>query len=330
MGHKPETINYRFSYHSLISAFFANPSYFIKKSIAEFITRKETSKKTEIFKKSIKKYLSETSKEYKSIKELRECEDKYDVYLTGSDQVWNPMIFPDNLSVRLLEFASSDKTIASYAASISAKTITPKEVESIRHSLERFDYISVREASTKKIIGNIPGKEVHINVDPCLLLKEDQWKKIAELPKETNYLLVYKLMSQPGMNEFVKRISEENGLKVISIGKLNGYEGEYTCVPYTSPERFLGYFSSASYIITNSFHGVVFSIINKKRATFFLPYASFDRALDLIKKTGTELLLEQRYLSDEELEQAYTNVDAVIEKERNNSKKYLLGVFSEE
>ena len=328
LGHMPEAMNYNFSAHSVISDLTRNPLYFVKKTIFDFVSRKKIAEKVQLFRISIRKHLNETSTEYKSKKSLKSCAENYDVYLTGSDQVWNPMIFPDNLCVRLLNFASQDKIIASYAASISAKTITERDITKIREGLARFDYISVREESTKKIIGTIPGKEIHVHVDPCLLLKPEQWADIAEEPEVKNYLLVYKLMSQPGMNDFIKRIADENNLKVISIGKLNGYNGEYIHIPFTSPEKFLGYFQCASYIVTNSFHGVVFSIINKKRATFFLPAASYDRALNLIQKTGTDALLEQRYLSDDEIERAYKDVDSILDKERTDSIRYLSKVLN--
>lgn len=328
LGHHPEAINYNFSCKNTVFTFFSHPVYYIKNKFSSFISRKESKRKTDTFKLSTSKLLNESELEYKTKESLKACAERYDIYLAGSDQVWNPMIFPDNLCVRLLGFASQEKTLASYAASISAKTITDRDITKIREGLARFDYISVREESTKKIIGTIPGKEIHVHVDPCLLLNPDQWKAIAEEPNEKNYLLVYKLMSQPGMNDFIKKIADEKNLTVISIGKLNGYAGEYIHIPFMSPEKFLGYIQCAAYVVTNSFHGVVFSIINKKRATFFLPTASYDRALNLIQKTRTDALLKQRYLSDEEIERAYKDVDSILNKERNNSIRYLSEVLN--
>lgn len=323
IGHEPEAIQYDFTSKKTFIDFIREPSYFLKKILADYISKKETDKKINIFKKSIKKYLHESEKRFGNIYELSQCVHEYDVFITGSDQVWNPKITPNNLHVRLLEFVPDTKRIASYAASISAKKVTEKERELIRNGINRFDYISVREETTKKVIGEIPGKNIVKNVDPCLLLNSIEWNEIIENPEEKDYLLVYKLMAQPDMFEHIKKIADENKLTVVSLGKLEGYKYNYVCVPYTSPEKFLGYIKYAEYVITNSFHGVVFSIIFKKRANFFLPASSHDRALELIKSTKTDRLLEKVNIMNNELIHIYEYVDDYLLNERKKSISYL-------
>lgn len=323
LGHEPEAIKYDFLADTSLSDAFSNPVYFLKKTISDLRSRSDTNKKIKIFAESISKHLNESSYEYKNKADLAKNTRCYDMLITGSDQVWNPMIFPKNLDIRLLEFAPEGKKRVSYAASISSKKVTAENKAKIVKALGSFDSISVREESTRATIGEVPGKTVHRHIDPCLLLDGDRWNEIAEDIKEENYILVYRLMSQLGMMDYVESVARERGLKIISIGKLPEYKGEYTCIPYTSPEKFLGYMRKASLIVTNTFHGVVFSLVYRKRATFFLPAASHDRALDLITKTGTKLLLEQRYLSDEELSGAYKDIDAFLTEERSRSTDYL-------
>lgn len=238
-----------------------------------------------------------SEKFYNSYEELLKDAPGYDVYVCGSDQIWNPLIFKENTydPAFFADFAKSGRRIA-YAPSFGITEIPEDKREDLRRYLGRFDCLSVREKQGEKIICDVAGRDSVTVLDPTLLLTGDEWSEYSEAPvfKEP-YMLCY-FISYPGRySGYVKALSEKNGLPVVSLC------GARRVVPQTEhtvldagPREFLGLFRNASMVCTDSFHGTVFSITFKK------DFYSFASALTSEKTVNSRLynILEKLGLVD--------------------------------
>ena len=191
---------------------------------------------------------------------------KYDFFITGSDQVWNPN--HKRLTKNdLLSFANPDKRI-SYAASFGVSDIEEKYTELLKHELSKFRAISVRENEAKSLIENKTKiKNVEVLIDPTMLLDSEQWKLVEKKPKylkSEKYILCYFLgkIDNDSFNK-IKKISKEKGWEIINI--LDPKSIFYNC----GPSEFLYLERNAQLICTDSYHSSVFAIIFNTPLTIF-------------------------------------------------------------
>jgi UDP-N-acetylglucosamine transferase subunit ALG13 len=191
----------------------------------------------------------------------------YDIYMTGSDQVWNSRFIGDD-SAFFLGFVGAGKPKVSYAASISNRGIDIEYEEKYQQYLKDYKSISVRKASTAKIVSDLTGRDVNVVCDPSLLLDKDEWLKIC--PKKTlvdgDFLLLYvqsySFDPYPNIVVFTQKMAERLGLKVVVLmGLKDGYAIDGATVFETAgPFEFLQLFRDARFVITTSFHGTAFAL----------------------------------------------------------------------
>lgn len=242
-----------------------------------------------------KKYFRHLSRPYHSYKELMASPPMADCYLIGSDQTWNADISKDKAKGYFLDFGN-DKTLrGSYAASI-GKIVwedTPWiKKEDAQRGLDRFNFLSIREQSGVDLLQNEFGKKATLVIDPVLLF--NSYPELTGKLKETNELIIYKLINSTAFYKKVKDIGSQMNITCRSIGsirQLHGYKHSYP----ESIEQWIRRIATAKYVITDSFHGTVISILyhrpfafvigNPKRAT---------RILSLLNLLG----LEERLISD--------------------------------
>lgn len=204
------------------------------------------------------------SRYYASPAEIKAAPPCYDIYMTGSDQVWNPR-FTHSDTTFLLDFAVG-KPKTAYAASFAASNLDKSCRESYRRLLEQYDSISVREKSGQKIIKDLLGKDVPIVADPTLLLNKYEWGELIGGKVENNgYILVYKLdyAFDPTavIYDVIMRLAKETSLKIVSLGKLDcNMIPDYEIVDDAGPTEFIRLFMGASCIVTSSFHGTAFAV----------------------------------------------------------------------
>ena len=156
-----------------------------------------------------------TPKTYKSEKELESENFDYDVYCTGSDQVWN---YGWNERIEYpyyLAFAPESARKISYAASFGKSKLESDEVNETRRLLKRYDSISLRELSGVEIVDKL-GIENSTNVlDPTLLLSGEDWRKISSRKfTKDRYILIYNLNRNPRIDAYAKELSIKTGLEV--------------------------------------------------------------------------------------------------------------------
>lgn len=273
----------------------------IKKLICFFLglptlyLRKKKKHKFDLF---FKKYIKLSPKTYSTSSELLNHSPEYDLYLTGSDQVWNP-IHTKNDTTFLCSFVKDDSPRCSYAASFST-SILPDELRGVySNELLKYKLISVRESSGIDVVKNLTGRAATHVCDPTLLLSRAEWGKIvvnSELKIEGKYILVYVLSYAYNPYPYVDRIIEEIRSKLkLNVVYLNGRKADYfnrdaTIIKDAGPLDFLKLFLNASFVITTSFHGTCFAL------NFGIPFYSViegnekkdSRIIDLLKRVGAE------------------------------------------
>lgn len=258
--------------------------------------------------------------------DFREYNDMADCFVCGSDVVWNPT-FNHGLSEYFLSFA--EKYSFSYAASFGQGDVSESHFPGIGALLERLDSISVREPKSAEIVKKCLGKDVEVTVDPVLLLDRNAWNQIAERENmEGDYILVYSVCTSKLLRSFVKKLSEQTGLKVIFSGGNAGAVLKLGVGRAQTPERWLQLMRDAKYVVTDSFHGTVFSALFHR--TFFTIVnqgqgAGFNiRMIDFLQGIG----LEDRLFSSlpDEIncsEIDYRESDARLSEKITRSKAFL-------
>ncbi|GEN88761.1 polysaccharide pyruvyl transferase family protein [Oceanobacillus sojae] len=208
-------------------------------------------------------YLTLTKRQYRSNEELKNKLPERDVYLCGSDQIWNSLYQNGKDPAFYLDFVPGGRTKASFAASFATEEIAPYLVPVVQKWIKRLDGISVREKSGVNILnkmGIYNGKKV---VDPVLLLSRGEWNEIGKKQFHNKYILVYDFDNNQLIKEIAVKISKEKNLKIYSInpGKIN-YADKY--FRHVGPEVFISLVRDAAFIISNSFHAAVFSVLYQK------------------------------------------------------------------
>ena len=191
------------------------------------------------------------------------------VFLSGSDQVWNPIVFnPDYY----LEFVTEPSVKASYAASIGVSKLNPSYYHTYREKLKGFHSISVRERSAAEELKKALGQQTQIRVDldPVFLLTKEQWTTMADKSLTTvsgGYILLYILHVPSNLNELCRWLKRELNLKLVlidSTGLLRKQVKSDEVLSDIGPLEFLSLIKGADAVITTSFHGTAFSIIFEK------------------------------------------------------------------
>lgn len=247
--------------------------------------------------------------------------DKYDVLITGSDQIWNAGCL-DFSWVYILHNIKAQKKIA-YAPSIGSYIYDGKNKNIFQKCVEDYDFISVRENLGKKQISSIlPKKEVAVVPDPTLLLSKEQYETSLSMSKinfSSKYIFLYMINMEYSYIELAVKISKKLGLKIITV--ISSPESfrllQYPCIKFIkneSPIDFLNYINNAELVLANSFHGTVFSILFKKNF-FALCNLSKDSRINTLLEN---LDLKQRAIDIQNFDETFLkkpiNYDAVEKK----------------
>ena len=270
LGYQCTVINYKYpNYSNIIIPKKQNSNFSLRNTfinpLLNFLNKRNSVHKTRIFKSFFDKNLTMT-KEYSSKEELEKSLPNFDIYLTGSDQVWNPK-YCGNDTTFLLSFAPNDSKKISYAASFGNNEIPNEFADIYKKLLFQYKYISVRESSGVEVLKDLTNKEAKHVLDPTLLLKSSDWNKISgsigsRKPYILCYILSYSFNPFPFAYKLVEHIKKLTGYDVVWIeGSMkNILKRGYKNVKDVGPKEFLGLFNEASFVITSSFHGTAFSI----------------------------------------------------------------------
>lgn len=231
--------------------------------------------RNERFDDFVKKHFTNVSEIYNGWENLVKKSNKnYDGFLCGSDQLW----LPSNLESHFytLEFASNNKTKIAYATSFGVNNIPNNQRNRTKKYLNRFEALSTREIAGKKIIASLTEKDAKVVCDPTLLFNAEEWtgfipdKKVIDEP----YVFCYFLGNNEEHREIAEQFKKHIDLKLVTCPFLDNFVqrdqnfGDIQLYDLDA-EDFVNLIRHAEYILTDSFHGSVFSILyHKKFMTF--------------------------------------------------------------
>lgn len=250
-------------------------------------------------------YLHLTSHRYHSNEELKANPPQADVYIAGSDQIWNTLFQNGRDAAFYLDFAQKTSKRIAYAASFATKDVVEEYRPFVRQMLHNFDAVSIRENISLPLLASL-GRNDGVSVcDPVFLLSRDQWN--ALLPQENmceRYLLVYDCEKKSPLRSIVQRISREKGLKIYNVSNFTFSYADKNCSS-ASPLDFVRLIRDAEFVISNSFHATAFSIIFEK--DFYVVNRS-EGINERMKSILDELGLSDRLISADS-EMLFSNVD---------------------
>ena len=233
--------------------------------------------------------------DFRSYKELAAARLGLDAYIVGSDQVWNPTHIGGYDPAYYLEFAEEGSKRLSYAASIGSDYINPKYEDKMKKALADFSAISVRERSIQDAISRLSGKQASLVLDPTLLLSREDYDEIKVKSRiKEPYILLYMIEKNPQVISLANKLSVSLGMPVIQRRPTKGLTNELPPFYTADAGQFLGLIEGASVVVSNSFHGTVFSIIYGKPFISMLHSDTGSRVVDLL----TELGLQSHILYD--------------------------------
>lgn len=280
--------------------------------------------------------------EVKKINDLSEMNSHFDSFIAGSDQVWNPKITRNNTSAYYLGFADSSKNIISYAASLGKESITYSQdlINEIKFYIDRFDSISVREQFAVDLVKRTfnPTVEPLCVLDPTLLLEALDYQKIIDsedlenLPEK--YIAFYFLNDRLTEEKYHQsgsfiELTDKFGLSAINCyGETADYLGE-AVFRFNSVAKWLHIIKNSSVVITDSFHGVCFSIIFNKEFVFINKEKTLsNRISSLLERLNIQGRIFEKFEDIDVFKIFgspinYDEVNRLLEQEKNKSIEFL-------
>lgn len=264
----------------------------------------------------------------------------YDILMTGSDQVWNPVHIKDDYSF-FLPFARENVVKTSYAASFAISELPDDLKHKYSVLLNSYSHISVREKSGSKIIRDLLNRDVCVTCDPTLLLTGQDWSAMISKfarPMKSPYILAYILRYSydpyPEIYDMIKFLQRKFGYHVVLLdGSMkDSLRRDITVVKTAGPLEFLNWMRHASFVLTTSFHGSAFAI------NFKVPFLSVvrdknytDRRMnDLLENCGFEnnIVTYNQDLRDFDFDNIMKCSYGKVEEFRKTSIEYLKCVVS--
>lgn len=325
MGHEVQIINYRNTkiegrYPRILFPKFTwktlNPKcwkQYVYDAVRSIYAQKEWGEQWKAFDEFVREKLLDNHSETVSENDIQRL--GLDACLLGSDQIWSSFLLEGLDPVYFGNFKQKERVI-SYAASLANGQIAKDEEQAFRELTGTIDVLSVREEKLAVQLAELLGREVVTTVDPTLLLEAKDYERILPqkvkhpLP-ETPYIFAYFVVEEQPVADCARKLAEETGMQLIEL--------HYYHMPECSainqyadfgPEEFLYYIKHAEYVVTNSFHGTVFSILYQRK--FYSVYKKNGRVDNLLGF----LDIPERHV--ENAAQIYT--DDEIDYERVNEK----------
>lgn len=203
------------------------------------------------------------SKTYCSIEELYAAKMNYDVYMIGSDQVWNPGTGA-NLSPYFLTFAPKEAKKVAYASSFGVASIPNTIKDTYADWINNIDSLSVREDAGVGIIKELTGRDCSVVLDPTLLLNKEDWSQLYENDNaEKGYVFIYETYRSEKLLQMAYHFAKTHQVSIYRIQTkaiLNKKDKGIINLEDCGPEDFVRLIANASLVLTGSFHGTAFSV----------------------------------------------------------------------
>lgn len=260
--------------------------------------------------------------------DLKNIEKDYDIFIVGSDQVWNPEITNNDVNY-FLDFLDNNKKKYSYAASFGISKWKDSYTLDIKDLLKSFQKISVREKTAKDMIHSKIKREIFVNIDPVFLLTRDNWMNFVNksVTKQKEYILVYTVGNPKYIYEYAKNLSKKYNYEILNIRYKISLKNRSLNIGHTlydiGPDEFVSLIANAKCIVTNSFHAIAFSIIFNKDFYVELPEKLSSRIEDLFISLGIKLDNNRNIKIKEILNIDWNNINYRLDNKRKESLEYI-------
>lgn len=238
------------------------------------------------------------TKRYFDIEDIKRHEgNAYDLYVSGSDQVWNTRFTHCN-PVFLLNFVNLGGNCISISSSFASKEINPKYKRDFTEGLAKFSSLSVREQNGIEILKTLGINNARVVIDPTLLLSYRQWDELRGKGENSHgkyillYMWTYAFEPRPYIFEVLKYWQDKLKCKIVV---LEGYGDMYdksgldvVDATDSSIPDFLSLFANASLVVTSSFHGTAFALNYGVPLISITPNDGDDRQSSLLRSVGTD------------------------------------------
>lgn len=301
----------------------------IKGLIKALFKAPSTYQRNKKFRTFLKNYVKCSKKSYDAAT-VGETNNQYELFIAGSDQVWNLALTGMDRNY-LLNFVDENKKKSSYAASIGSVDLDSEMKAIFQEDIGSFDSISVREDDAKKFLQELLEKNVCTVLDPVFLLDATEWNRVARQVSRNDYILVY-CLHEHSVYEQAKKLSEVTGLRIICIqnNMKKPIVAEY--ILNADPSEFVGYIRNAKYVVTDSFHGAAFGIIYRKQIRIVLKKILTGlngRLLTLLNGFDLMEVIVDDDISKEALVSEINYNEEVINQRIKSSRVYLLNLAKE-
>ena len=252
--------------------------------------------------------------------------DNSDIFLAGSDQIWGTA--DKKLSSwYTFQWLDDSHTRYSYAASIGQAVLADNQIEDYVKGLASFKTISLREKQAVELLTPFFKDSIRQDLDPTLLCDGTFWKKIAS-PRLVRkpYIFVYRLRPNEDVIDISRKLAKEKGFKIVYVGLYSSSEEDVECVYDAGVEDFLSYILYAEAVVTNSFHGTVFSILMEKPFLSVKIDTTGSRVESLLELLGLKSQHISTIASNYSLNIDYSKVNSILRTEREKSINYLRSV----
>lgn len=265
------------------------------------------------------------TKRYNSSEELKADPPVADIYVAGSDQIWNTESRNGREPGYYLDFGNAKKV--SYAASFAVSEIQDEWRPFVKSQLSHFQHISVREKTGLTILKSLGIKNGVQVVDPVFLLGADEWKVLALKAKEyglkeNNYIVVYDFLNDERIAAFAKKLKGQTNMTVVSINDFNILPYVDININDAGPLEFVSLISKAAAVVCSSFHASAFSLIFQKPFYVYplIGQNNSSRMEDLLNLIGHH----ERFMPNEILDDMdYDAIQSVWDNEIGRSKDVL-------
>lgn len=278
---------------------------------------------------------------FEGFEALKLGSNRYSAVMVGSDQLWLPSGYSSKYYT--LEFAAEGVRRISYATSFGISSMPKSSFSAARDFLTKIDYLSVRESSGVRIVKDVTSGKVDAKlvVDPTLLFDSAGWDKIIPQKRlvEDEYIFCYFLGTNPSSRELLSKLKAATGLKVVMLRDWHYHlaideqldDGDFFTA---NPDDFVNLIRHATYVLTDSFHGTVFSLINHKHfGTFYRDANGANSRNTRIDSLFEQLGTSSRLMTNADLDTFlnfkvdYSKVDSVLDSWRSDSRAFLKGAI---
>lgn len=335
LGYEPEIINLR-NQAQLDAYRIFHPSDGVVHRVFKLFIYPKLKSRFSKFEDFINHTLPISDQEYRSGKELDVDNLDYDIYYTGSDQVWNPAC-QDFEPAYYLDFVNHRRSTVAYAPSMGKAIFDADDEHIIKQLLENIDYLSCREISGVKLIGRLSGRNVTLVCDPVLLPSREEWSAFAKAPQHKKpYILAYFLNNNHGDRSQLDILHKSTGYDIIILNEYirDFFKHGIRMKLDATPQEFIGLIRDAAIVYTNSFHATAFSVIFNKQ--FYTAIAGSEnvnnnndsRKIDFLKSIGLESrLLKNGETVNLDQEINWDSVNSKLNVIRESSLKYLINAL---